>query len=218
MAILHTLTRELQKQNGSKIVLLVADGLGGLPLEPGGKTELETANTPNLDALARRGDAGAEHPGAARHHARQRAGAPRAVRLRPAEVPDRPRRARSARHRLRPRARTTSPSAATSARSTPTGNITDRRAGRIASDMRRDARARSSNKIKIPGVEVFVRPVKEYRFVVVFRGDGLGGDVDDTDPQADRRRRRSTPMATDCRLAEDGRRRQRVPAAGPRRS
>ena len=36
----------------TKIVMLVMDGLGGLPLEPGGKTELETAHTPNLDALA----------------------------------------------------------------------------------------------------------------------------------------------------------------------
>ena len=43
----HELTRKLQKNNGSKIVLLVGDGLGGLPLEPGGKTELETAKTPN---------------------------------------------------------------------------------------------------------------------------------------------------------------------------
>ena len=51
----HDLTRKLQRQNDSKIVLLVADGLGGLPLEPGGKTELETANTPNLDALASKG-------------------------------------------------------------------------------------------------------------------------------------------------------------------
>jgi 2,3-bisphosphoglycerate-independent phosphoglycerate mutase len=33
-------------------------------------------------------------------------------------------------------------------------------------------------------VEVFVRPVKEHRFVVVFRGKGLQGEVDDTDPQA----------------------------------
>jgi 2,3-bisphosphoglycerate-independent phosphoglycerate mutase len=31
---------------------------------------------------------------------------------------------------------------------------------------------------------VFVRHVKEYRLVIVFRGEGLGGDVDDTDPQA----------------------------------
>jgi len=38
---LHDLIRELREPNESKIVLLVADGLGGLPMEPGGKTELE---------------------------------------------------------------------------------------------------------------------------------------------------------------------------------
>jgi 2,3-bisphosphoglycerate-independent phosphoglycerate mutase len=37
--------------------------------------------------------------------------------------------------------------------------------------------------IKIPGVEVIVEPVKEHRFVVVFRGEGLGDAVADTDPQ-----------------------------------
>ena len=52
---MHDLIRELREPNASKIVLLVADGLGGLPLEPAGKTELESARTPNLDALARDG-------------------------------------------------------------------------------------------------------------------------------------------------------------------
>ena len=55
MTDIHTLTRKLQRKNDSRIILYVGDGLGGLPLEPGGKTELETANTPNLDALAARG-------------------------------------------------------------------------------------------------------------------------------------------------------------------
>ena len=58
----HDLTRQLQIRNSSKIVMLVADGLGGLPLEPGGKTELETAATPNLDALARIGVQGGSIP------------------------------------------------------------------------------------------------------------------------------------------------------------
>ncbi len=56
------LIRELQQPSDSKIVMLVADGLGGLPMTPGGKTELETANTPNLDALAAEGVQGASIP------------------------------------------------------------------------------------------------------------------------------------------------------------
>ena len=59
---LHTLIRDLREDNPSKIVLLVADGLGGLPLEPGGKTELESARTPNLDACAREGVTGLTVP------------------------------------------------------------------------------------------------------------------------------------------------------------
>src|SRR5215472_7971491 len=59
---IHQLIRELREPNNSKIVLLVADGLGGLPLEPGGKTELESAKSPNLDALAREGVCGLSLP------------------------------------------------------------------------------------------------------------------------------------------------------------
>ncbi len=59
---IHDLTRELKLENDSKIVMLVADGLGGLPMQLGGKTELETAKTPNLDRLASRGVQGASIP------------------------------------------------------------------------------------------------------------------------------------------------------------
>src|SRR3989440_10375227 len=59
---MHQLIRELQEPGDSKIVLLVADGLGGLPLEQGGKTELESARTPNLDACAREGVCGLSIP------------------------------------------------------------------------------------------------------------------------------------------------------------
>jgi 2,3-bisphosphoglycerate-independent phosphoglycerate mutase len=63
------------------------------------------------------------------------------------------------------------------------GNISDRRAGRIPSEESAPL-AIKLREVKIPGVEVFVEPVKEHRFVVVFRGEGLQGDVHDTDPQA----------------------------------
>src|ERR671936_372730 len=56
------LIRELREPADTKIVLLVADGLGGLPLEPGGKTELEVARTPNLDACAKDGVCGLSTP------------------------------------------------------------------------------------------------------------------------------------------------------------
>ena len=55
---IQELIRDLHVKNNSKIVMYVGDGLGGLPQEPGGLTELETAKTPNLDALAARGVCG----------------------------------------------------------------------------------------------------------------------------------------------------------------
>ena len=59
---IQQLVRELKIQNKSKIVMLVADGLGGLPIEPGGPTELEAAKTPNLDELAKHGVQGSMYP------------------------------------------------------------------------------------------------------------------------------------------------------------
>ncbi|HVA45831.1 MAG TPA: 2,3-bisphosphoglycerate-independent phosphoglycerate mutase [Pirellulales bacterium] len=178
---MHELTRELFVKNDSKIVMLVADGLGGLPLEPGGKTELETAHTPHLDALAKKGVLGASipvlpgiTPGSGPGHlglfgydplkyvigrgALEATGI--GFELGPNDVAVR------------------GNYCALDAR----GNISDRRAGRIASEESAPL-ADVLATVKIPGVEVFVRPVKEHRFVVVFRGEGLGGHVHDTDPQ-----------------------------------
>ena len=56
------LMRELRRKADSKIVLLVLDGLGGLPLKPGGPTELEAARTPHLDRLAAEGTLGQTIP------------------------------------------------------------------------------------------------------------------------------------------------------------
>lgn len=178
---LHDLTRELNLKNDSKIVMLVADGLGGLPLTPGGKTELETAKTPNLDALAARGVQGASipvlpgiAPGSGPGHlglfgydplkyvigrgALEATGI--GFQLQPGDVAI--------------RGNYCTLDAA--------GNISDRRAGRIASDESAPLAVKLRD-VKIPGIEVFVEPVKEHRFVVVLRGPGLEGNVKDTDPQ-----------------------------------
>jgi 2,3-bisphosphoglycerate-independent phosphoglycerate mutase len=63
------------------------------------------------------------------------------------------------------------------------GNITDRRAGRIPTEVcvRLTERLKT---IRLSGVEVLVEPVKEHRFVLVLRGPGLGGRLSETDPQA----------------------------------
>src|SRR5690606_14050243 len=52
----------LALDEGGKILLLVMDGLGGLPRELNGPTELEAANTPNMDRLAREGSCGLSIP------------------------------------------------------------------------------------------------------------------------------------------------------------
>ena len=59
---MHQLTRELNVRNENKVVMLVADGLGGLPMDSQGQTELETAKTPHLDALVSRSTCGLSIP------------------------------------------------------------------------------------------------------------------------------------------------------------
>jgi len=52
----------LLQPSDSKIVLLVLDGLGGLPIQAGGPTALEAAATPNMDRLASEGILGQTIP------------------------------------------------------------------------------------------------------------------------------------------------------------
>jgi 2,3-bisphosphoglycerate-independent phosphoglycerate mutase len=178
---IHQLVAELRETNDSKIVLLVADGLGGLPLQPGGKTELETARTPNLDACLREGVCGLSlpvlpgiTPGSGPGHLGLFGYDPLEYRIGRGilealginfPVGDRDVAVRGNFVTLE------------------NGIIKDRRAGRPSTD-RCKAMVAKMRQIKIAGVEVFVEPVKEHRFVAVFRGDGLGDKVNDTDPQA----------------------------------
>jgi 2,3-bisphosphoglycerate-independent phosphoglycerate mutase len=62
------------------------------------------------------------------------------------------------------------------------GNITDRRAGRISTE-ENAARCELLRSITVPGVQVFVEPVREHRFLLVLRGEGLSDRLSETDPQ-----------------------------------
>ena len=178
---MHDLTRKLQNQNGTKIVLVVADGLGGLPLEPGGNTELETARTPNLDELAQQGTLGLSipvkpgiTPGSGPGHLGLFGYDPLKYQIGRGVLE-----ALGIDFELGPNDVAIRGNFCTLDAK---GNISDRRAGRIKTEAAAPL-CEKLNRIKIPGVEVFVRHVKEYRMVVVFRGAGLEGDVHDTDPQ-----------------------------------
>lgn len=178
---MHELTRELHVKNDSKIVMLVADGLGGLPMEAGGKTELETAATPNLDALARHGVQGLSipvkpgiAPGSGPGHLGLFGYDPLQYRIGRGALE-----ATGIGFELGPKDVAIRGNFCTLDAE---GRISDRRAGRISSEESAPLAIRM-RQVKIAGVEVFVEPVKEHRFVVVLRGDGLGGDVHDTDPQ-----------------------------------
>ncbi len=58
----YSYLKPLLDNNGSKIILLVLDGLGGIALTPDGKSALEYAKTPNLDRLAEEGTLGQTVP------------------------------------------------------------------------------------------------------------------------------------------------------------
>lgn len=179
---MHDLTRSLNTKNESKIVLLVADGLGGLPMEPGGPTELEAASTPNLDKLATQGVLGSSipvkpgiSPGSGPGHLGLFGYDPLKYQIGRGALE-----ATGIGFELEPQDVAIRCNFCTLDGD---GNISDRRAGRIPTEESAPL-AIGLREIVIPGVELFIEPVKEHRFVVIFRGEGLGGDVHDTDPQA----------------------------------
>ena len=173
--------KELATKTDSKIVFLVIDGLGGLPNPDTAKTELETASIPNLDALATRGICGLADPvapgvtpGSAPGHLSLFGYDPVTynigrgvleaigigVELQPGNI--------AARGNF--------------CTLDKAGLITDRRAGRILTE--RSAKlCQLIDRIEIEGIKVIVRPVKEHRLVVIFRGDSLSANMSDSDPQ-----------------------------------
>ena len=178
---IHDLTRQLHTKNDNKIVMMVADGLGGLPMTPGGKTELETAETPNLDRLAQRGVQGGSipvlpgiSPGSGPGHLGLFGYDPLRYQIGRGALE-----ATGIGFELEDEDVAIRCNFCTLDQN---GLITDRRAGRIPTEQSAPL-AESLRAVSIPNVEIFVEPVKEHRFVVVFRGKGLEGAVRDTDPQ-----------------------------------
>ncbi len=171
---------KLTKPNESKIVLLVMDGLGGAPGLEGGMTALESAHTPNMDALAKGGISGLHvpvasgvTPGSGPSHLAVFGYDPVEY-----EVGRGTLSALGVGFDLQP-----SDVAARGNFCTvdENGVITDRRGGRISTEKNRELCERL-REIKIPDVEVYVQTVKEHRFLFVLRGTGLGSNIADTDP------------------------------------
>jgi 2,3-bisphosphoglycerate-independent phosphoglycerate mutase len=176
------LVAKLAEPGQTKLVLLVFDGLGGLDYEGRG-TALEAAHIPNLDALAKESVTGFHHPiaagvtpGSGPAHLSlfgydplkypigrgvlEALGVDFALRM--GDVP----------------ARINFCTVGAD------GNITDRRAGRIASEEGARVINKLAEKVQVEGAELHLRHVKEYRAAAVLRGEGLGGEIADTDPQA----------------------------------
>jgi 2,3-bisphosphoglycerate-independent phosphoglycerate mutase len=178
--ISQEIIKEISITSPSKIVMLVIDGLGGLPDPETGKTELETARTPRLDALAAQGICGLADPvgpgitpGSGPGHLALFGYDPVScnigrgvleavgidIELQPGDV------------------------AARGNFCTVDGKgiITDRRAGRITTEKCTEL-CKVLDGQTFDGVRVMVYPVREHRFVAVFRGDGLDAEISESDP------------------------------------
>ena len=173
--------KEITRQSDSKIVLLVIDGLGGLPRPETGKTELETAHTPNLAELANKGNCGLTDPvspgitpGSAPGHLALFGYDPikfavgRGILeaigidfdLKKGDV--------AARGNF--------------CTIDSKGIVTDRRAGRISTEENAKL-CKKLSKITLESAQLYTVPVKEHRFLLVLRGEGLSGEASDSDPQ-----------------------------------
>ncbi len=171
----------LLQNNNSKIVLLVLDGLGGLPMEAGGPTELEAAKTPNMDALAASGTLGRTipirpgiTPGSGPAHLALFGYDPLTYAIGRGVLAAMGVGLNVAPGDVAARGNFCSLDAE--------GKITDRRAGRIDNATAKPL-VEKLKTITLPGVEIEVAHVKEYRFTIVMRGAGLDHQMADTDPQ-----------------------------------
>ena len=168
---------------GKKIVLLVMDGLGGLPHPDTGLTELETALTPNLDLLARKSSLGALIPV---QHGITAGSGPGHLSLfgyDPVEyiVGRGALSALGVGFELRAGDLAARLNLATLDAN---GLVQDRRAGRPTDEVgRRVVEKVRAGLVAPEGYEIFLEHEKEHRAALILRGKGLQADLSDTDPQ-----------------------------------
>ncbi len=174
--------RKLAQVTPSKIVVLVMDGVGGLPDHETGRTELETAHRPNLNGVADAGICGVTYtvspgitPGSAPGHLALFGYDPREynigrgivealgldIEVNAGDVVARGNFCTIDEH----------------------GRISDRRAGRLPSETTVELCTLLNDKIHANGADIAFFPGKEHRFVVRLRAEGLSAQVTDTDPQ-----------------------------------
>lgn len=179
----HDLPRELRVNASTKIVFLVVDGLGGLPPEAGGKTELETAERPNLNALAPRSLLGLAEivgagitPGSGAGHLALFGYEPLQHRVGRGILS-----ALGIGLEVRPENVYARGNFATVDEA---GLVIDRRAGRIPTGQCAALCRKLQETVgRIEDVEIGFHPERDHRFVLCLSGAGLGDAVSDTDPQ-----------------------------------
>lgn len=164
----------------TRIAMLILDGLGGLAREPGGRTELETAHTPNLDALAKQSALGLTIPigpgiatGSGPGHLSIFGYDPLEYEIGRGALE-----ALGVDFELGPDDVAARGNFCTISQD---GILTDRRAGRLPTS-ESTSLVEILRTIKIDGVELFVEPVKEHRFALVLRAPGLGAALSESDP------------------------------------
>jgi 2,3-bisphosphoglycerate-independent phosphoglycerate mutase len=175
------LIKQISMSSPTKIVLLVLDGLGGLPHPETGKTELETANTPNLDKLVNEGVCGLSDPigrgitpGSAPGHLALFGYDPVSCNIGRGVLE-----AVGIDFSIQPEDVAARGNFCTIDEE---GLVTDRRAGRISTEQCTEL-CQLLDGMEIEDVRVIVRPVREHRFVTLFRGEELSPEVNDSDPQ-----------------------------------
>ena len=169
--------------NDNRIVFVVLDGLGGLPLSKDGKTEMETARTPNFDKLVTENVCGCFDPllpgitpGSGPAH----------LTLFGYDALKLPigrglLEALGINFQVQPQDVCIRVNFCTLDKN---GKITDRRAGRISSEENQRVLGMVQDKIKAPeGIEIFLKTVSEHRALMVLRSDQIDDNVADTDPQ-----------------------------------